>query len=146
MKTPPITPRQQQIYDCWLDNDKRYKLTAKQLGTQPEKVRQAVAAVQYKLRQSGDINPVCRFCYYPHTVKAGLNAKGHQRYKCKSCNKRFVPDPQCPGMPPVDGETLPGADRQKKWRNNLTPEQKAALTAKKSAANRLRRQRLKERK
>jgi transposase-like protein len=146
LKTPPITPRQQEIYDCWLANDKRYKPTARAMGLQPEKVRQAVAAVQYKLRQSGDINPICRFCYHPHTVKAGLNAKGPQRYKCKSCGKRFVPEPQSPGMPPIAGETLSSADRQRKWRDSLTPEQKAALTAKKSAANRLRRQRLKERK
>lgn len=51
MKTPPITPRQQRIYDCWLEHNQRYKPTAKALGIQPEKVRQAVAAVLYKLSQ-----------------------------------------------------------------------------------------------
>lgn len=48
MKTPQITPRQQQIYDCWLGNGQKFKATAKILGIQPEKVRQAIAAVQYK--------------------------------------------------------------------------------------------------
>jgi hypothetical protein len=48
LNTPP-TERQQQIYDCWLANGQKFKATAKIMGIETEKVRQAVAAVRYKL-------------------------------------------------------------------------------------------------
>jgi hypothetical protein len=85
--------------------------------------------------------PPCRFCGHPHTIKAGKNNTGQQRYKCKNCTKRFLLGPLPAGVKPVGDHPLPGASRQKKWRDSLTPEQKLALTAKKTAANQLRRQR-----
>jgi hypothetical protein len=62
MKTPPITPRQQEIYDCWLANDQLYKPTARALNLQPEKVRQTVANVLWKLRQPPPEPKTCEYC------------------------------------------------------------------------------------
>jgi hypothetical protein len=44
-----ITEHQWKIYVAWIDNDQKIKPTAIALQIQPEKVRQAVAAVQRKL-------------------------------------------------------------------------------------------------
>lgn len=45
-----ITDRQRLIYQTWLDNDCKFKPTAKQLNLYPERVRQVVANVKRKLK------------------------------------------------------------------------------------------------
>jgi hypothetical protein len=81
MKTPPITPRQQEIYDCWLANNHLYKPTARAMGTQPEKVRQAVAAVLYKLKQPPPEPKTCEYC-------AGILGARNQSGYCSQCYEK----------------------------------------------------------
>lgn len=46
---------EQQIYQAWLKNQKRFKETSRELSKTPEYIRQVVARVETKLRKSDDI-------------------------------------------------------------------------------------------
>jgi transposase-like protein len=41
----------------------------------------------------------CRHCDSEQTVKDGKNGSGSQRYKCKSCQRHFTPEPNEIGYP-----------------------------------------------
>ena len=44
----------------------------------------------------------CPYCQQQtEQIKAGRNASGSQRYKCKPCNRHYTPEPSEHGYPPA---------------------------------------------
>lgn len=59
-------------------------------------------------------NPQCPHCNGT-TVKNGKTQSGFQRYKCKSCDKRFSESGYSDGRPPEGDRALTNAEKQKRW-------------------------------
>lgn len=76
-----ITDYQQKVYDAWVADGRKFKAAAKSLGMSPERVRQVVAKVRRKMRDT---------C--PHKwVANGFTSAGVQRYRCKICGASDTP-------------------------------------------------------
>jgi len=50
-----ISDWEQEVYNAWLKNDRKFKETSRELGKTPEYIRQVVARVQTKLRKKNDL-------------------------------------------------------------------------------------------
>jgi len=84
-------------------------------------------------RYSIMINPPCPHCHHSHIVKIGATSAGTQRYRCKGCSKRFIVSAPLPrGTKPISDRAQTNAERQRRWFDNLSTEEKAAYLARKA--------------
>lgn len=66
-----------------------------------------------------------RVCCDRQPHKNGKDRQGYQRYRCPVCNKTWSdnPSPKKGGRPPIYGEAMSDAERQKKSRGKMIKKQ-----------------------
>ena len=119
-----ITKVRWSVYQSWLENDESFKATSKQLRQSgqshwyPEKVRQAVANTQRKLREgvappSDGTQPCCPHCQSTKLKRNGRDRHNRQRWLCKGCNSSHSEgaDPGNNGGKPLSEEITAIAQR-----------------------------------